>query len=420
MNPAQAQAEAMLRQMASTRALPEPAERAAARRARVILSLSDLQGKLIERRNRVRQWRRRVAWLAAAAMPALAVGGGWYLHTRGEQAARAVPAAPTGLRVEVAQGTVQVTHGGRLDTIMAPGSLGLDSCEELATRADGRAAIVLASGARLEVLPRTQLGVTAASDAQSKGDRIELTSGRVDVTVPKLPPGRALSVHTPDTTVEVRGTRFSVAVGTLQATPVTRVTVTEGRVLVRHGAVQLYLLAGSSWSSRSAGPGSKQEARAAGDSDSYLGPLTAELEAAAPELAAAPVEPVAPGDAEQGEEEADATAALRGSPPAPAKGTAAASNLAEQNWLFQQAMQARRAGHDARALLLLDQLLSRYPSTLLAQEARVERFRALARVGQQAEAAREARRYLAEHPGGFATGEARSLALDSGPDRREK
>ena len=420
MNPAQARAEEMLRQMAATRALPEPAERAAARRARVILSLADLQGKLIERRHRIRQWQRRIAWLALAAMPALAVGGGWYLHTRGEQATRTAVPKPTGLRVEVAQGTVQVTHGGRLDTIMAPGSLGLDSCEELATRADGRAAMVLASGARLEVQPRTQLGVTAASDAQSKGERIQLNSGQVDVTVPKLPAGRALSVHTPDTTVEVRGTRFSVAVGTLQSAPVTRVTVAEGRVLVRHGAVQLYLLAGSSWSSRSAAPGSKQEARAAGDSDSYPGPSSVAEEEADPELAAALVEPVAPGDAEQGEEKAADTAALRALPPAPAKGTAAASNLAEQNWLFQQAMQARRAGDDARALSLLDQLLSRYPGTLLAQEARVERFRALTRLGEQEEAAREARRYLAEHPGGFATGEARSLALDSGPVRREK
>jgi hypothetical protein len=415
MNPVQAQAEEMLRRMAGVRALPEPAERAAARRARVILSLSDLQGKLIDRRHRVRLWQRRVAWLALAAMPALAVGGGWYLHTRGENAARTVAPAPTGLRVEVAEGSVQVTHGGRSDTIMAPGSLGLDSCEELATRADGRAAMVLASGARLEVLPRTQLGVAAPSDAQNKGERIELGSGQVDVTVPKLPPGRALSVHTPDTTVEVRGTRFSVAVDTLGSTPVTRVVVTEGRVLVRHGGVQLYLLAGSSWSSRSAAAGSKQEARAAGDSDSYLGSSSVEPETAAPELAAAPAQAAATSDAEQGEQQADDPAALRGPSPAPAKGTAAESNLAEQNWLFQQAMQTRRAGHDSQALLLLDQLLSRYPHTLLAQEARVERFRALTRLGQQEEAAREARRYLAEHPGGFATGEARSLALDPGP-----
>jgi hypothetical protein len=412
MNPAQDRAEELLRQMAAMRAQPEAAERAAGRRARVILSLSDLQSRLIERRRRVRQWQRRMAWLALAAMPALAVGGGWYLHTRSEQAARTAQVAPKPLRVEVAEGSVRVTHGGRSDTIQAPGSLGLDSCEQLATRGDGRAAMVLESGARLEVLPKTELGVTA--DLPSKSERIELNSGQVDVAVPKLPPDRALSVHTPDTTVEVRGTKFSVAVGTLGSTPVTRVVVTEGRVLVRHGAVQLYLLAGSSWSSRSVP--SKQEAQAAEDSD--LSPATAKAET--PEHARAPQEPAARGDTQPGGAQTDDTAAPRTSPPAPAKGTTAESSLAEQNWFFQQAMQARRAGNDARALSLLDQLLSHYPTTLLAQEARVERFRALARLGQAEEAAREARRYLAEHPGGFATGEARGLALDPSPAPREK
>jgi hypothetical protein len=416
MNPSQTRAEEMLRQMAAMRAQPEPAERAAARRARVILSLSELQSRLIERRHRVRQWQRRAAWLALAAMPALAVGGGWYLHTRGENAAHTAQAAPKPLRVEVAEGSVRVTHGGRSDTISAPGSLGLDSCEELATRGDGRAAMVLASGARLEVLPKTQLGVTA--DLPSKGESIELSSGQVDVTVPKLPPDRALSVRTPDTTVEVRGTKFSVAVGTLGSTPVTRVVVTEGRVLVRHGAVQLYLLAGSSWSSRSA-PG-RQEARAAEDSDLYLGTAAAEAETREPGLAPAPADQPAAGDTERAAEQIDDTAAARVSPPAPAKATTAESSLAEQNWFFQQAMQARRAGNDARALSLLDQLLSHYPTTLLAQEARVERFRALARLGQAEQAAHEARRYLAEHPGGFATGEARSLALDPGPAPRDR
>jgi hypothetical protein len=75
-------------------------------------------------------------------------------------------------------------------------------------------------------------------------------------------------------------------------------------------------------------------------------------------------------------------------------------------------MQARRESDDGRALALFEQLLSDSPDTPLAQEARVERFRTLKRMGQHDVAGREARRYLADFPGGFATKEARALALD--------
>jgi hypothetical protein len=412
MNDAQARAEEMLRQMAATRALPEPAERAVVRRERVIQTLGELQSTLVERRQRIRRWQRRVAWLAVAAMPALGVGGGWYVHARHTNVAHGSQPAAANLHLEVAEGTVSVTHGGRLDTIAAPGSLGLDSCEELATRADGRAAMVLDSGARLEVLPKTQLGITAS--AENRGEKIELRSGQVDIAVPKLGPGHALSVHTPDTTVEVHGTKFSVAVTSVLSTPVTRVVVAEGRVLVRHGPVQLYLLAGSTWSSRSVGSGTRTEAHAAVDSDPGAGTSPPETTGdRAGSLVATAGTAVG---SNRGTATSDDPAMPRGSSPAAAK---AASDLADQNWLFQQAMQARRAGNDARALTLLDQLFARYPHTLLAQEARVERFRALGRLGRKDEASREARRYLAEHPGGFATDEARSLALDASPMRRE-
>ena len=77
-------------------------------------------------------------------------------------------------------------------------------------------------------------------------------------------------------------------------------------------------------------------------------------------------------------------------------------------------MQARRDGEEARAVALLGQLLADFPGTPLAQEARVERFRALRGLGQREAAAREARRYLADYPRGFATEEARGLALQRG------
>ena len=64
------------------------------------------------------------------------------------------------------------------------------------------------------------------------------------------------------------------------------------------------------------------------------------------------------------------------------------------------------------APLLFGALLSRYPNGRLAEEARVERMRGLRRTGNVNGAASEARRYLAEHPHGYAQDEARGDALN--------
>jgi hypothetical protein len=56
-------------------------------------------------------------------------------------------------------------------------------------------------------------------------------------------------------------------------------------------------------------------------------------------------------------------------------------------------------------------LLQRFPGSPLVPDARVERFRALQRLGRTEEAARSARQYLAEQPDGFAREEARDVAL---------
>ncbi len=87
----------------------------------------------------------------------------------------------------------------------------------------------------------------------------------------------------------------------------------------------------------------------------------------------------------------------------------AASDLEAVNRLFAEARHARREGRDAAALALVDQLLGKYPHSVLAQEASVERFRALAKLGRIAEARRQAESYLARYHGGFATEEAQRL-----------
>ena len=85
------------------------------------------------------------------------------------------------------------------------------------------------------------------------------------------------------------------------------------------------------------------------------------------------------------------------------------AELEEVNRLFVEAKRARREHRDAEALGLLQRLLNQHSGSVLAHEATVERFRALARLGRRDEARRSAQTYLARYPGGFAADEARAL-----------
>jgi TolA-binding protein len=70
-----------------------------------------------------------------------------------------------------------------------------------------------------------------------------------------------------------------------------------------------------------------------------------------------------------------------------------ASTLAAENALMQTAMVAARAGDDARAVASFGDLLARYPRSPLAENAGVERFRALGRLrGEGAAASSDAPR----------------------------
>jgi outer membrane protein assembly factor BamD (BamD/ComL family) len=104
-----------------------------------------------------------------------------------------------------------------------------------------------------------------------------------------------------------------------------------------------------------------------------------------------------------------------GAPKAEATPPSAAesSTLAQENDLYAAASRAAREGNDALAVSTLSTLLSRYPSSPLVQNARVDRFRALSRSGRSAEAVAAARRYLADYPNGFARDEAKALVLQS-------
>jgi TolA-binding protein len=92
----------------------------------------------------------------------------------------------------------------------------------------------------------------------------------------------------------------------------------------------------------------------------------------------------------------------------------AGSTLAQENQLFRAAAEASRTGDVAGALSRLDQLLHGYPASPLAQGALVRKFRLLAGAGRAEEARREAERYLAAYPTGFAVAEAEALKNGEG------
>jgi hypothetical protein len=249
----------------------------------------------------------------------------------------------------------------------------------------------LENGAEVRLSGGTELTVSALV---SGADELVLDRGRVDLTVPKLGLGHTLSVTTPDSTVTVRGTRFSVEVVIEESHPVTSVTVTQGSVWVRQGDARLVLEAGSRWSSRAPQPSAPSAASAANAAPTAV---------SSPALTHAEVAPgklTSPGSASPTPDPV--------SPPA-----ADASTLAQENDLYAAASRASREGNEALALSSLNSLLSRYPNSPLAQNARVDRFRALARSGRAQEAVAQARRYLADYPNGFARDEAKALVLQS-------
>lgn len=370
--------EALVRALAEERVPPEDPETLAARRERLVpIVARQVREASAQRDRRVRALRYGKVALAAASV-VLAVGIGYRAHHADVKPVATSHPAPTHVAaVREVKGTLVVTHAG-LARVVSPAELTeLAGGDEVSTAADGRALLQTERSA-IRVEPATQLSMLAHNALE---ERIHLSLGRVELKVQKQPQSnRSVVVETPNAEVVVRGTMFSVSVDSEQDVPVTHVRVTEGSVWILHDGKRELVSVGSEWTS----------------SGSH-----ARLEA--PEVPAPTRTPPTPSVV---------------TPSAPARSTALAApqrtttgSLGEENRMFQAAVDARNHGDDARALELFGALLTRYPSGRLAEEARVERMRALRRIGNAAGAASEARRYLAEHPHGYAQDEARGDAL---------
>ncbi|MGC4088882.1 MAG: FecR family protein [Polyangiaceae bacterium] len=377
--------EALVKALADERVPPEEPEVLAARRERLVPNVArNIREASLQREQRTR----RLRWIgavSAAASVTLAVGFGYLvLHHKAPVAAKASSDHVAALR-EVS-GTLVVTHGGRARVVAVSDMPELLGGDELRTAADGHALLQTERSA-IRVEPATQLSMLAKNPLE---ERIRLSVGRVNLKVSKQPQSpRSVVVETPNAEVVVHGTMFSVTVGSEQDVQVTHVRVTEGSVWVLHDGSRELVSVGNEWSSN--GSAVRSVAAPAASAVAQDAPVARPV-SASPAVASTPARALSV-------------------PATPAPARAASTTLGEENRMFQAAVDARNHGEEARALELFAALLARYPNGRLAEEARVERMRGLRRTGNTGAAASEARRYLAEHPHGYAQDEARGDAL---------
>ena len=347
---------------------PEDAAVTAARRKRVIeRTASVIRTEAAAREGRGR--RARIFSIVAAAAGVMLVGSGGVAWRASHPSSTDVAPAQSVARLASATGAVVVTRDGRGTAAAAEKTdLALEPADEVTTAPGARARMVLASGATVEIVEGSRVRVVPSVP---KNERVGLAVGEIAVHVPKLAANEAFRVETPNSIVTVHGTTFRVSV----RDGASHVIVTEGVVSVTHDGREDVLRAGDQWPSAIA----PAPASAAPAPPSVAGPDVQSPTAKAPPRTHAPkIDP---------------------------------STLAEQNALLQGALDARRRGNDGQALEELGRFLTRYPNSPLAQEARVEKFRALERMGRHAKAVADARRYLADYPNGFAVEEARALVL---------
>jgi len=384
--------EELLRQLSMSAVPVEDAARAAARRDRVVAHLAELVPALPARRQR----RRRLAWAASvssAAAVALAIG---FVAARTRPQAQASEPRTAPSAVLALEGSVQVIH--RATELIAPRleRVPVGSADEIVTGKGARARASLASGTEVDIEPESKVRLSEDEEAHGSAaspragrEAVALGSGRVIVRVPKLGPARSFAVETPEATIVVHGTAFSVerTAGAGGESPRTTVDVSEGSVAIHRHGVAVFLHAGDRWSS-------------AWSSGSELDPpKDSDARATAPDLT--PNQPKATLSAPRGASGASA----KGNGPSSDK----TSSLAAENRLLQAAMAARQQGDPRRAAQLAGELVARYPASPLVEEARVERMRALLGAGGPVAAEGEARTYLADYPRGVARQEANRI-----------
>ena len=396
----QEQLEKLLRGMGDAPVPEEDAGASAARRRRVVHHLEGSLRGVANARAKSDRTRRIAIGFAAAAVVLLGFGAMQWARARGTAIAVTTP----GARVREISGDVTIVKEGG-EKRAATGGDALAANDGVTTAKDARARITLESSVSIEAGSATALLV----DPVTGGDEaIDLQRGRVLVQVPKLGPDASFRVKTRDAEVIVHGTTFIVEVCDRcgGAFGDTKVEVREGVVAVRHGGEETRVAANEQWPAPTAPPTAIDTANANTNGVGNGGAANAGTNAG--------TNGVANGGSASNDVDpsgARVTPNTGGSARVNGGARTAESTLAEQNRLYQSALEARRRGDDARAVSILNDLLARFPQSPLTQEARIERLRCLDRLGDHGGAAAEARKYLVDYPEGFGRDEAKKRAL---------
>ena len=240
----------------------------------------------------------------------------------------------------------------------------------------GGVTLAAGNGTRITLGGASHLRADELADTR----RFSLLAGHVDAQVAKLAPAERFIVDTPNAEVEVRGTRFTVVVedsppACTGSGAVSTVKVSEGAVAVRYADGQILLHPGDAWTA----PCPQGRAPEAKPSQPPPGPTAAQ----APGSPARPRRSLTANSAMPTVGRRDPGAEAADLRPVPGLGQAPpASNLAEQNDMFQAALAAERLGQTETALAKLVELLSRYPHGPLAESAQAERARILSAQGR--------------------------------------
>jgi ferric-dicitrate binding protein FerR (iron transport regulator) len=173
---------------------------------------------------------RRLRWVEATATLALAAGLALVV---GRFATKNTPVVPvSALHASSSAGSVLCEQSDGSQWI-ACNPQQTTRLVGLKTLAGGTVNAETLVGVRLALEPSSTLRVNEANQSK-KASQVTLSEGSVHVEVPKLGPGRQFSVLTPDTTITVHGTAFTVSlIRTEQQTVHTCVELREGIIEVQ-------------------------------------------------------------------------------------------------------------------------------------------------------------------------------------------
>jgi ferric-dicitrate binding protein FerR (iron transport regulator) len=280
---------------------------------------------------------RRLGWvvMCAAAAGAVVLVFGTRLWKRDA-------GSSSSLEVVVSEGSATQVRGAAQTAVLPKRSMRIAAIGDLETAADSDARVTTADGTQIELRSHTRVSLEQLKPSTRK---VRLLGGSIRCSIPHRAADQAFQVVTPDVTVVDVGTVFTV---TLEGPNLaTHISVEEGEVLIQNASGQTRLQAPSTWSSAPA----------------VSEPLAA---AGTPERATSAPNP------------APAQSAKEGRPAARVPGGKAAptATLAIESQLLRQGLAAERQGRTADAISALTQLVTEYPHSPLAPDARA----ALARI----------------------------------------